>query len=117
MRRGELVIVSAQGAYGKPRPALIIQSGNLLDQMQSVTVCFLTSDIVQAKNFRVTLEPDAANGLRERSQVQIEKIMTFPVDKVRGPIGHLAPEQMRDVDRFLMIFLDLLPPFEISSKS
>jgi mRNA interferase MazF len=116
MRRGELAIVSAQGDYGKPRPALIIQSGSLLDQMESITVCFLTTEIVPTKNFRVTLEPDGTNGLRERSQVQIEKIMTFPRAKVRGPIGHLTAAQMRDVDRFLMIFLDLLPPFEISSR-
>ncbi len=110
MQRGQLVIVSAQGDYGKPRPAVVIQNSRLLDQIDSVTVCFLTTRIVPARNLRVTIKPDALNGLLEPSQVQIEKIMTFPRSKVRGPIGQLSENELRDVDRYLMIFLDLLPP-------
>lgn len=110
MLRGELVIVSAQGDYGKPRPAVVVQNSRLLDQIDSVTVCFLTSQVVPAKNLRVTVEPNAANNLRELSQIQIEKVMTFPRSKVHGPIGRLSAEHMRDVDRYLMLFFDLLPP-------
>lgn len=114
MQRGDLVIVSAQGDYGKPRPAVVIQNGKLIEQIDSITVCFLTSKTVPARNLRVTVDPTPENGLREPSQVQIEKIMTFPREKVRGPIGKLADEQVRDVDRELMVFLDLLVPFTVS---
>ena len=114
MLRGELVIVSAQGDYGKPRPAVVIQNDRLLDQIDSVTVCFLTAEVIPTKNLRVTVEPDIVNGLHQRSQIQIEKIMTFPRSKVRGPIGRLTIEQMRDIDRYLMIFFDLLPPIELA---
>lgn len=117
MLRGDVVIVSAPGDYGKPRPAVVIQNNRLLDQFDSVTVCFLTSEVVPAKNLRVNVEPDEANGLRERSQVQVEKIMTFPRSKVRGPIGRLDIDQMRDIDRYLLIFFDLLPPIELARRS
>lgn len=116
MRRGELVIVSAQGDYGKPRPAVVIQSDRLLDRLDSVTVCFLTSNVVPTRNLRVVVEPEPSNSLREPSQVQIDKIMTFPRAKVRGPIGKLSTEQMRDVDRYLTIFFDLLPPIELAPR-
>ena len=50
MLRGEVVIVSAQGDYGKPRPAVVVQNSRLLDQLDSVTVCFLTSKYVLLKD-------------------------------------------------------------------
>lgn len=115
MQRGDLVIVSAHGDYGKPRPAVVIQNTRLLDQIDSVTVCFLTSNVVPARNLRISVSPAPGNGLREPSQVQIDKIMTFPREKVRGPIGKLAAEEMRDVDRYLMVFLDLLAPLTVQS--
>ena len=41
MRRGDIVTVSAPGAYGKPRPAVIVQSDWLQDT-DSVLVTLLT---------------------------------------------------------------------------
>jgi mRNA interferase MazF len=117
MLRGDVVIVSAQGDYGKPRPAVVVQNNRLLNQIDSVTVCFLTSKVIPTRNLRITIEPDDINGLRERSQVQIEKMMTFNRSKVRGPVGRLSMDQMRDIDRYLMIFLDLLPPVQLTGSS
>ena len=37
MRRGDLVSIALQGDYGKPRPALVIQS-DLFDEHPSITV-------------------------------------------------------------------------------
>ncbi|NGO50656.1 type II toxin-antitoxin system PemK/MazF family toxin [Allomesorhizobium camelthorni] len=113
MRRGDLVIVSAKGDYGKPRPAVVIQNDRLEDWVESLTVCFLTTDLTTGRNLRVDVEPNSGNGLHGKSQVQIEKIMTFPKDKARGPVGRLSSDQMRAVDRGLLLLLDLLPPIEI----
>ena len=110
MRRGDLVIVSAQGDYGKPRPAVIIQNDRLASMLDSVVVCFLTSDVENTKHLRIVVDPDSENGLRDQSHIQIDKIMTFPKDKVRGPIGCLNAIQMKKVDRGLLALLDLLPP-------
>lgn len=52
MQRGDLVMVSLQGDYGKPRPALVVQS-DLLTDLESVVLCPVTSDLRNAA-FRVT---------------------------------------------------------------
>lgn len=109
MVRGSIVIVSAQGDYGKPRPAVVIQGCRLLDLIDSVTVCFMTSDTTREGLMRVSVAPTSENNLQVLSQVQIEKIMTFPRNKVRGPIGRLSNDQMTAVDQSLLFFLDLFP--------
>ena len=62
MRRGDLVTVSLQGDYGKPRPALVVQS-DLLDDLESVFVFPITRDIRNAGDFRVVIERGLGNGL------------------------------------------------------
>ncbi|EKZ6383129.1 type II toxin-antitoxin system PemK/MazF family toxin [Klebsiella pneumoniae] len=71
--------VSLQGDYGKPRPALIVQS-DLLTDLESVVLCPVTSDLRNAA-FRVTVEPNPANGLRALSQVMVDKLSTLPRTK------------------------------------
>ena len=74
----------------------------------SITVCFLTTDLTDKhETLRVNVSPQEANGLRQRSQVQVEKVMTFPRDKVRGPIGRLEYDEMRAVEVGLMVHLGL----------
>ena len=64
MRRGDLVAVAAAGDYGKPRPAVIVQTDAFPENHASVVVCQLTSDLADAPDFRVTIEPTLENGLR-----------------------------------------------------
>lgn len=73
MRRGDLVMVALQGDYGKPRPALVIQS-DLFDGHPSVTILPITSELVEAPLFRLSVDPTPGNGLRKRSQVMVDKI-------------------------------------------
>jgi mRNA interferase MazF len=61
--RGDIVIVTAPGDYGKPRPALVIQSDRL-PSTGSVLVALMTSDLADAHIYRLTLEPTQANGLK-----------------------------------------------------
>jgi mRNA interferase MazF len=107
VKRGDVVLVSLAGDYGKTRPAILVQNDILADLLVSRTVCLLTSDVLPAPHLRVTIQPDTSNGLRRLSQVQVEKVVTLPADKVRGPIGVLTQEQMREVDRRLRFHLDL----------
>ena len=102
-----MVLVAAQGDYGKPRPALLVQNDFEGEPVESRTVCLITSNVLRLPRYRVTVDPSPENGLRERSQVQIDKLVTFPSHKIRGPIGTLTPDQMADVDRRLRLHLDL----------
>ncbi len=64
MRRGDLVTVAAAGDYGKPRPAVIVQTDAFPESHASVVVCQLTSELADAPDFRVTIDPSPENGLR-----------------------------------------------------
>ena len=104
MRRGDLISVALVRDYGKPRPAIIVQSDDF-EQLQSVTVVPLTSDALSLEVFRVRLEPSEQNGLRLTSQVMIDKIATLPRGKTGNLIGHVSDEDMALVDRALATFL------------
>jgi mRNA interferase MazF len=104
MKRGDLVTVALQGAYGKPRPALVIQS-DLFDTHPSITVLPVTSELRDAPLFRIRVEPSAGNGLRQASDVMVDKPQSVPRDKVGEPIGGLADDTMLRVNRALALFL------------
>jgi mRNA interferase MazF len=104
MRRGDLISVALVRDYGKPRPAIIVQSDDL-ERLESVTVVPLTSDRMSLEVFRVLLQPSDQNGLRQTSQVMIDKIATLPRAKTGSFIGHVSDEDMALVDRALAAFL------------
>ena len=66
-KRSDMVVVAAAGDYGKPRPAVIVQTDAFPETRGSVVICQMTSDVVDDPDFRVTIEPNAASGLRTRS--------------------------------------------------
>jgi mRNA interferase MazF len=106
VRRGDLVTVAIRGDYGKPRPALVIQS-DLIDTTSSITVLLLTSTLAASPMVRHTLEPSDLTGLRTTSQVQIDKIFTVDRAKVGPPIGRLDEETMATITRNLALFLGI----------
>ncbi|WP_246725590.1 type II toxin-antitoxin system PemK/MazF family toxin [Beijerinckia sp. L45] len=74
MRRGDIVIVSAAGDYGKPRPAVVVQS-DALGSTDSILVALITSTIKDTPLHRLTLEPSSTNRLKVRSQIIADKIV------------------------------------------
>lgn len=104
MKRGALVTIALSGDFGKPRPALIIQSDQF-DETGSVTVLLVSATLVDAPLIRITVEPSQMNGLNKRSQVMVDKAMTVRRDKIGATIGHLEAETMLSVTRSLAVFL------------
>ncbi len=89
MKRGDVVVVAAAGDYGKPRPAVVVQTDAFPETHASVVVCQMTSEIVEAPDFRVTIQPSAENGLRARSQIMADKPVTVRRTRIGQPIGRL----------------------------
>jgi mRNA interferase MazF len=106
MRRGDLVTVAAPGDYGKPRPALVIQS-DLFEALPSVTLCLVTSELRDAPIFRITVDPSAENGLRRISQIQVDKVMTVARARVGATIGQLDDATLLKVSRSLAVFVGI----------
>jgi mRNA interferase MazF len=106
VKRGDLIVVALQGDYGKPRPALVLQS-DLFDHHPSLTIAPVTSTIVDAPLFRVTVEPSATNGLRAISQVMVDKLTTVRRDRVAQSVGQLEEDAMLRVNRALVLWLGI----------
>ncbi|MBR0866692.1 mRNA interferase MazF [Bradyrhizobium diazoefficiens] len=106
MRRGDLVTVSAQGDYGKPRPAVVIQS-DVLNAADSVLVVLLTGMIADAPLYRLSIEPTASNGLKLVSQVMVDKVLAYPRAKCGPVIGHLSGADMLALNNMLSVMIGL----------
>ncbi|GAA5111553.1 MULTISPECIES: type II toxin-antitoxin system PemK/MazF family toxin [Bartonella] len=105
--RGSLVTIAIQGDFGKPRPALIIQA-NQFSEHTSMTVLPITSTLVDAPLLRITIQPNAKNGLQKPSQVMIDKIMTVRCDKMSSIFGSLQAKEMLEIERCLAVFLGIV---------
>jgi mRNA interferase MazF len=106
MKRGDLVRVALPGDYGKPRPALIIQS-DLFEEHPSYTVLPVTSEIRATPVVRITIEADEQTQLKARSQIMIDKAITVPREKVGGKFGSIRETDMLAVNRALALFFGL----------
>jgi mRNA interferase MazF len=105
--RGDMVTIAMQGDFGKPRPALVIQSDQF-GEHTSVTVLPITSMLVAAPLLRISVQPSQRNGLQKTSQVMIDKALTVKRDKVGPAFGHLEPDTLVEVGRCLAVFLGIV---------
>jgi len=109
MKRGDVVISSAPGNYGKPRPALVVQSDLFNATHASIVICPITTHLVDAPLFRLPLKPSGVNGLKAESQIMIDKVMAARRVSMGQRIGAITPEEMARVDLALRTWLDLEP--------
>ena len=107
MKRGDVVVVAAAGDYGKPRPAVIVQSDAFPESHASIVVCQLTSELSVAPDFRITIDPTAMNGLRVRSQIMADKPVTIRRERVGKILGALSTAEVRRLNVALAFVLGL----------
>lgn len=98
--------VAVSGDFGKPRPALVIQSDYFSDTA-TVTVLLISGTLVDAPFIRLTVQPSPQNGLAKPSQVMIDKSMTVLREKVGPEFGRLDDDGMLSVTRSLAVFMGL----------
>jgi len=107
MKRGDLVIVSAPGDYGKPRPAVIIQSDIFNETHASILVCLITSDRQDAPLFRIDVQPTEETGLKVASQIMVDKIVALRRERITKHIGQVNDETLIRLNRSLALFIGL----------
>jgi mRNA interferase MazF len=106
VKRGDLVTVSAPRDYGKPRPAVVVQS-DWLTATDSVLVALLTSALVEAPLYRLTIEPSQVNGLKAPSQVMIDTIVAIPRKKCGSVIGRLNESERIALNHLLAVLIGI----------
>jgi mRNA interferase MazF len=107
MNRGDIVVSSAPGDYGKIRPALIVQADLFNPTHASVVICPITSHLIDAPIFRLVVRPSSENGLRTPSQIMVDKIVAVKRERLGRTIGQLPERQMAAVDLALRTWLGL----------
>ncbi|MBX3517362.1 MAG: type II toxin-antitoxin system PemK/MazF family toxin [Rhodospirillales bacterium] len=107
MKRGDIVLVTAPGDYGKRRPAVVIQSDLFNDTHASIVVCLISGAVVDAPLFRLTVAPSADNGLKEPSQIMVDKMVALRRERLSEPLGRLDDEMMLRLGRSLALFIGL----------
>lgn len=100
MKRGDLITIAVNGDYGKPRPALVIQS-DFLGETDSILVCQLTSTRRDAPLYRLDLPMGPDTGLRQPSQVMVDKITAVRRDRCGVKIGHVDRDTMLSLNRLI----------------
>ncbi|WP_448508639.1 type II toxin-antitoxin system PemK/MazF family toxin [Immundisolibacter sp.] len=101
--------IALSGDYGKPRPALVVQADEFA-LLPSVAVLRLTRELHDWPLLRVTVGPSGANGLKNTSQIMIDKAATVPRDKLGSRMGRLESTTLRAVDEALAAFHGLGEP-------
>jgi mRNA interferase MazF len=107
IKRGDVVVIAIPGEYGKPRPAVVVQIDRLTSDFDSIVVCPITTDTSQHAVARIPIRPTASNGLRENSNVMVDKIVSMPRSKASRVIGHVDDDIMLRLEAALSIVLGL----------
>lgn len=104
IERGSLVIAVFAREFGKPRPALVVQS-DVYTPLPTLSLLPLSTDLKSGMDFRTDVLPSSSNGLQQRCQVMVDKIQTVPVDRIGARIGRLDTGLQQRVDVMLALFL------------
>ena len=105
MKRGEIWTIAGGGDFvGKPRPVIILQDDRF-EELDSVTICPLTTNETDAFLLRTILEPTPSNGLGVRSRTMADKITTVRRTRLRERIGEIEANEMAQLGRGVLLFL------------
>ena len=85
---------------------MIVQDDRF-DATGSVTVCAFTSDPTEAPLFRLRIEPDSINGLRETCSLMVDKLTAVPRSKLGTQIGRPNDEEMLRLGRAILVLLGI----------
>lgn len=107
MLRADIVLVAASGDYGKPRPAVIVQTDAFPLDHGSVVICQMTSEIVDAPDFRITIDPKPGNGLLAPSQIIVDKPVTVRRSRIGKLIGRLDSTEIARLNVSIAFVMDL----------
>ncbi|MGH9648489.1 MAG: type II toxin-antitoxin system PemK/MazF family toxin [Bryobacteraceae bacterium] len=107
LRRGDIVICAFSGDYGKPRPAVVVQSNLFNRTHETIMLCPISSELTGLALFRVPLLKAGSTGLRKDSEVMVDKMTASTRSRIRQRVGQLSAPQMNLVDTALQIWLDL----------
>jgi|ERR1700716_2308091 mRNA interferase MazF len=107
MKRGDVVLVVVPSELGRPRPGVIVQADEFNKGLSTIFVCPVSSDVQEKLPLRPIIEAKPSNGLRLRSQIMTDKMISLRHDRIRSVIGHIDAKTSEELDRALLVVLGL----------
>jgi mRNA interferase MazF len=102
MKRGDVIIGAGQGDYGKPRPMLVVQA-DAITGFDTVSVALITTTLIHEPRIRPAIAASETNGLRELSEVMVDKIQPLKRSRAGAVIGQLDGADMEQVTRAITV--------------
>lgn len=90
----------------KGRPAVIVQDTASSGNLDSMTMCLLTSYHKEAF-YRIPVERDSTNGLHKNSWLMVDKVTTMKAERLLKRIGTIDEATLRD---FYVVMMDFMVP-------
>jgi mRNA interferase MazF len=107
VKRGDVVLVVVPSELGRPRPGVVVQAEEFNEELSTVFICPVSSDLQERLPLRPMIEANPSNGLRLRSQIMTDKMVALRHERVRRVIGHIDAETSEKLDRALLVVLGL----------
>ncbi len=107
LQRGDVVIATFGGDYGKPRPGIVVQSNLFNEQHPSVILCPVSSELTGLTLLRLAISKSETTGLRKDSEVMIDKVTAVTRSRIKQRIGRLSRAQISSLDDGLRLWLNL----------
>jgi mRNA interferase MazF len=107
VKRGDVVLVVVPSELGRPRPGVVVQADEFNEELSTIFICPVSSDLQEGSPLRPMIEAKPSNGLRLRSQIMTDKMIALRHDRIRRVIGHLDRETSEHLDRALLVVLGL----------
>jgi mRNA interferase MazF len=107
VKRGDVVLAVVPSELGRPRPGVIVQTDEFSEELSTVFVCPITTDLQERLPLRPMIDAKPSNGLRLRSQIMTDKMISLRYDRIRRVIGHIDRETSEQLDRALLVVLGL----------
>ena len=107
VKRGDVALVVVPTELGRPRPGVVVQADEFNEELSTIFICPVSSDLQEGLPLRPIIEAGPSNGLRLRSQIMTDKMIALRRDRVRGVIGKFVVETSEQLDRALLVVLGL----------
>ena len=85
----------------------MVQADRWVERHPSITLCPLSSILINAPLVRIPVAPSPGNDLRKPSQLMADKLFTVPAAAIGSMVGRLEASAMADLDLALRDWIDL----------
>lgn len=104
IKRGDIIVSSIGGIHGKPRPFIVIQANIFNDNLFTVLVAPLTTNIrIESEDFRPVIRPSINNQLEYISQIMLDRMTTIQKKDIDKIIGEISKKELSNISSAILL--------------